>query len=114
MKATAHETFASFQCLVFLLRENSTTFAFAHCVWSSNSHSVCDLGKKMPQFKFQITSASVRLVNTETKKLEGEWRHSAGKNISVASCNGNQVVCAVGSELFYLEINQGELKQIRY
>ena len=110
MKATAHETFASFQCYMFLLRENNRTFAFAHCVCSA----CVPERKKIPQFKFQITSASVRLVNTETKKLVGEWRHSAGKNISVANCNGNQVVCAVGSELFYLEINQGELKQIRY
>ena len=100
---------------MFLLRENNKTFAFVHCVCTFNSRSVYVLErKKIPQFKFQITSASVRLVNTETKKLVGEWRHSAGKNISVASCNGNQVVCAVGSELFYLEINQGELKQIRY
>ncbi len=64
--------------------------------------------------RLQITSASVRLVNTETKKLVAEWRHSARKNISVASCNGHQVVCAVGSEVFYLEINQGELKEVRY
>ncbi len=56
----------------------------------------------------------MRLVKTENKKLVGEWRHSGGKNISVANCNGCQVVCAVGSELYYLEINDAELKEIRY
>ncbi|KAK2168127.1 hypothetical protein LSH36_20g08004 [Paralvinella palmiformis] len=60
----------------------------------------------------QITAASVRLVNTQSKKLVNEWRPPSGKNISVVSCNTHQVVCAVGSELFYLEIHPGEVKQI--
>ncbi|XP_014678579.1 PREDICTED: DNA damage-binding protein 1-like [Priapulus caudatus] len=60
----------------------------------------------------QITAASVRLVSCETKALVSEWRHPATKNISVATCNSCQVMCAVGSELYYLEIYPNELKQI--
>ena len=73
----------------------------------------CSDDAVMNFFMKQITAASVRLVNCETKKLESEWRAKSGKNISVASCNAYQIVCAVGSELFYLEINAAELKEVR-
>ncbi|MGH0153151.1 UNVERIFIED_CONTAM: hypothetical protein FKN15_038643 [Acipenser sinensis] len=61
----------------------------------------------------QITSGSVRLVTQESKALLSEWKEPNGKNISVASCNSSQVVVAVGRVLCYLEIQCGELKQIR-
>ena len=61
----------------------------------------------------QITAASVRLVERPAKRLCSEWKHSQGKNISLASCNQSQIVCAVGSEVYYLEIFEGEIKQIR-
>lgn len=61
----------------------------------------------------QITSASVRLVSQEPKSLVSEWKEPNGKNISVASCNSNQVVVAVGRALYYLEIQPQELRQIR-
>ncbi|KAL5007237.1 hypothetical protein ScPMuIL_016043 [Solemya velum] len=60
----------------------------------------------------QITPVSVRLVSCDTKKIVSEWKHPAGKNISLASCNTTQVVVAVGNQLYYLEIFPGELKQI--
>ncbi|XP_064600976.1 DNA damage-binding protein 1-like [Liolophura sinensis] len=60
----------------------------------------------------QVTPSSIRLVSCETKKLVCEWSHPDGKNISLASCNNMQVVCAVGSQVFYLEIAPGEIKQI--
>jgi len=60
----------------------------------------------------QITPSSVRLVSAETKKLVGDWRHPGGKNISLGSCNRGQVVVAVGSELYLLEIQKGSLQQI--
>lgn len=60
----------------------------------------------------QITAASVRLVERPAKRLCSEWKHSQGKNISLASCNQSQIVCAVGSEVYYLEIFEGEIKQI--
>ncbi|KAK3726388.1 hypothetical protein QZH41_016253 [Actinostola sp. cb2023] len=74
-----------------------------------------------------ITALSVRLVNSSTSELVrflthtkttliiyfiSEWKHWSGKNISVAACNAEQVVAAVGSELFYIEIRIGELVQI--
>lgn len=62
----------------------------------------------------QITSASVRLVSQEPKALVSEWKEPNGKNISVASCNSNQVVVAVGRALYYLEIRPQELRQIRW
>uniref|UniRef100_A0A8C6ZW09 DNA damage-binding protein 1 n=1 Tax=Nothoprocta perdicaria TaxID=30464 RepID=A0A8C6ZW09_NOTPE len=61
---------------------------------------------------FPITSASVRLVSQEPKALVSEWKEPNGKNISVASCNSNQVVVAVGRALYYLEIRPQELRQI--
>ncbi|KAL3841910.1 hypothetical protein ACJMK2_019999 [Sinanodonta woodiana] len=60
----------------------------------------------------QITTSSVRLISCETKKLVNEWKNPGGKNISLGSCNSKQVVVAVGSELFYLKIQDGSLKQI--
>ncbi|XP_031549547.1 DNA damage-binding protein 1-like [Actinia tenebrosa] len=60
----------------------------------------------------QITAHSVRLVNCKTRQLVSEWKHWSGKNISVAACNTEQVVTAVGSELFYIEIGPGKLEQI--
>uniref|UniRef100_A0A8C0FF54 DNA damage-binding protein 1 n=1 Tax=Bubo bubo TaxID=30461 RepID=A0A8C0FF54_BUBBB len=44
--------------------------------------------------------------------LVSEWKEPNGKNISVASCNSNQVVVAVGRALYYLEIRPQELRQI--
>ncbi|XP_038067172.1 DNA damage-binding protein 1-like [Patiria miniata] len=60
----------------------------------------------------QITAASVRLVNAVTKRMVSEWRSPSSKNISVASCNTRQAVCAVGKDIFYIEIHEGELRQI--
>jgi DNA damage-binding protein 1 len=60
----------------------------------------------------QITATAVRLVNTVSKTVVEEWRPKSGRNISISSINSHQVVCAVGSELFYLEILDGSLKQI--
>lgn len=55
----------------------------------------------------------MRLVSQEPKALVSEWKEPNGKNISVASCNSNQVVVAVGRALYYLEIRPQELRQIR-
>ncbi|XP_071830754.1 DNA damage-binding protein 1-like [Apostichopus japonicus] len=60
----------------------------------------------------QITSASVRLVSTQTKLLVNEWLPPSGKNISVATCNQYQIVAAAGHDIYYLEIVDGEVKQI--
>ncbi|PKU29273.1 hypothetical protein llap_20423 [Limosa lapponica baueri] len=71
-------------------------------------------GNVAHQQLIQITSASVRLVSQEPKALVSEWKEPNGKNISVASCNSNQVVVAVGRALYYLEIRPQELRQIRW
>ncbi|XP_035674429.1 DNA damage-binding protein 1-like isoform X1 [Branchiostoma floridae] len=60
----------------------------------------------------QITAASVRLVSRQTKQLVSEWKPPSEKNISVASSNTTQVVCAVGQVVYYIEIHEGELKQL--
>ncbi|ESO97964.1 hypothetical protein LOTGIDRAFT_209160 [Lottia gigantea] len=60
----------------------------------------------------QITTAAVRLVNCGSKSLVAEWRHKEGKNISLASCNACQVVIAVGRDVYYLEIQSGQITEI--
>uniref|UniRef100_A0A8W4FAP7 Damage specific DNA binding protein 1 n=1 Tax=Sus scrofa TaxID=9823 RepID=A0A8W4FAP7_PIG len=71
-------------------------------------------GNVAHQQLIQITSASVRLVSQEPKALVSEWKEPQGKNISVASCNSNQVVVAVGRALYYLQIHPQELRQISH
>lgn len=61
-----------------------------------------------------MTAVAVRLVNGDTKKLLMEWKPTSSKNISVVSCNLKQVVCAAGSDIFYLDIQVGTLMSIRY
>jgi len=41
-----------------------------------------------------------------------EWRAPSGKGISVVGGNPVQLVCAAGSELYYLEIGKGVLHQL--
>lgn len=60
----------------------------------------------------QVTATSVRLISSETKHLLSEWRPPENKNISVVACNTCQVVCAVGSSLFYLEIGRGTINLV--
>ncbi|PSN48913.1 hypothetical protein C0J52_03484 [Blattella germanica] len=40
-----------------------------------------------------------------------EWKPPSEKTISVVACNSSQVLCATGSELYYLEICEKELVQ---
>jgi len=61
----------------------------------------------------QITASSVRLINAQTSKLCDEWKPPDERNISVANCNSSQVVCAIGRDLHYIEIQAGSLKAIR-
>lgn len=62
----------------------------------------------------QITSASVRLICLETKRLVSEWNVPAGKSINVVSCNGQQAVCATGNILYYIEIGTDTVIQNGY
>lgn len=62
----------------------------------------------------QITSASVRLICLETKRLVSEWNVPACKSINVVSCNGQQAVCATGNSLYYIEIGTDKVVQNGY
>ncbi|XP_063230961.1 DNA damage-binding protein 1 [Bacillus rossius redtenbacheri] len=61
------------------------------------------------QQMIQVTPVSARLVSILTKQLIFEWKPPSDKSISVASCNTCQLVCAMGCEVYYLEICDGEL-----
>lgn len=68
-------------------------------------------GKKI----VQITSQSVRLINQETLDLICEWRPPSDKNISTASGNqAEQLVVAVGRDLYYLEIHGDQVQEINH
>jgi len=70
----------------------------------------------------QITANSIRLISCMDGSLEGQQSTSGGlieewkppgsgtKNISVATCHQNEIVCAVGCKLFYLQIVGKEIK----
>lgn len=68
-------------------------------------------GKTLDNKMVQITSASVRLICMESKKLISEWKVPYFKNIYVASCNGRQAVCSSGNDLYYIEIGSHQLFQ---
>ncbi|XP_071453607.1 DNA damage-binding protein 1 [Hetaerina americana] len=57
----------------------------------------------------QVTPLTARLISTDTKLLLSEWKPPLEKTISVVACNTCQVLCASGSDLYYLEICEGEL-----
>ncbi|XP_037087603.1 DNA damage-binding protein 1-like [Pollicipes pollicipes] len=57
----------------------------------------------------QVTTTSARLLSDKSGALRSEWRPPGGRTISVVTANAGQLACAVGSELFYLEIADGEV-----
>lgn len=68
-------------------------------------------GKTLDNKMVQITSASVRLICMESKKLICEWKVPGFRNISAVSCNGRQAVCSSKNDLFYLEIGSQQIFQ---
>lgn len=42
-----------------------------------------------------------------------EWKPISGKKIGTSAFNSSQIVVAVGSDVHYLEIKDGELKETR-
>jgi len=62
----------------------------------------------------QITSASVRLICLESKKLISEWKVPNFRNINAVSCNGPHAVCSSGNDLYYIEIGSHEIFQNKY
>lgn len=71
-------------------------------------------GNTLDNKMVQITSASVRLICLETKRLVSEWNVPASKSINVVSCNGQQAVCATGNSLYYIEIGTDSVVQNGY
>lgn len=59
----------------------------------------------------QITSASVRLIHTQTGSLVTEWKPNDDGRISVVACNNSQLVCASACDVYYIEIMDRELIQ---
>ncbi|KAF4521020.1 hypothetical protein B566_EDAN002515 [Ephemera danica] len=68
-------------------------------------------GNVAHQQVIQVTSVSARLVSSDTKQLLQEWKPPSEKTISVVACNQTQVLCATGSDLYYLEIGVNEIVQ---
>lgn len=57
----------------------------------------------------QITPTSARLVSTSSKAVISTWEPGNKKTISVVACNGTQVICATGNDIFYLEIDSNQI-----
>ncbi|XP_011303524.1 DNA damage-binding protein 1 [Fopius arisanus] len=57
----------------------------------------------------QITPTSVRLISHEAKSVVSEWEPDNKRTISVVACNGRQVLCATGNDLFYIEITDEKI-----
>ncbi|KAF6200141.1 hypothetical protein GE061_006442 [Apolygus lucorum] len=62
----------------------------------------------------QVVPSSVKLINLKTDAVCSEWKPSEGKSISVVACNNQQVVCASGSELYYLEISADQVVEKKH
>ncbi|XP_015373328.1 PREDICTED: DNA damage-binding protein 1-like [Diuraphis noxia] len=68
-------------------------------------------GKTLDNKMVQITTASVRLICMETKKLISEWKIPNYRNINAVSCNDRQAVCSSGYDLYYIEIGSQQIFQ---
>lgn len=60
----------------------------------------------------QVTPLTARLVQGENRALISEWKPPNNRRIGVVACNFTQLVCASASDVYYIEIKDGELKQI--
>ncbi|GMI74364.1 damaged DNA binding protein 1A [Hibiscus trionum] len=63
----------------------------------------------------QVTSSSVRLVNSVSRELLNEWNAPSGYSVNVATANATQVLLATGGgHLVYLEIGDGTLTEVKH
>lgn len=60
----------------------------------------------------QITTSSVRLIDKNAGKILTEWKNESGE-ITVGALNRTQCLCAVGNQLFYFQIEQNSLREIK-
>ena len=73
----------------------------------TSNHRIC-----CSSLTSKITTHSIRLIGNHGQDLLTEWK-SESNEITVASANTTQCVCACGNQLFYFEIGPNSLKQIR-
>jgi len=71
-------------------------------------------GKTLDNKMVQITTASIRLICMESKKLISEWNVPDNRNINAVSCNGHQAVCSAGYDLYYIEIGSQQIFLNKY
>ncbi|KAL7024575.1 hypothetical protein ACKWTF_013111 [Chironomus riparius] len=59
----------------------------------------------------QVTTSTARIIKCDTKAMVGCWSPPDNKRIGVVACNAEQLVCASGTEIYYIEILDGKLEQ---
>ncbi|XP_014225976.1 DNA damage-binding protein 1 [Trichogramma pretiosum] len=57
----------------------------------------------------QVTPTSARLISTELKSVVSEWSPENKRSISVVACNGAQLLCATGKDLYFMEISDNQI-----
>lgn len=55
---------------------------------------------------------TARLVQADNRALICEWKPPGDRRISVVTCNNSQLVCASACDIYYIEIQDGELREI--
>ena len=60
----------------------------------------------------QITASGITLLSQNTSKQPVKWSPPDSRQIGVCSCNGDQVVCASGDQIYYLDIDDGSLSGV--
>jgi len=61
-----------------------------------------------------MTVTAVRLIDSVGEALKAEWHPPDGKNINVVAANNRQAVCACGKTVYYLELGDGAITQVRF
>ncbi len=80
------------------------------------SQQTLHCGNVRDDFILQVTGTSIRLISISRKQMTNEWSPEAkqeGAGISVVSCNSTQIVCAVRKTLYYLDITQDDIKEVK-
>lgn len=62
----------------------------------------------------QVTPTVARLVQADNRALICEWKPPGDRRISVVTCNSSQLICASACDIYYIELNEGQLTQIRF
>ncbi len=58
----------------------------------------------------QATASGIRLVNASTKQLVATLSPDSGMGINLIAANDRQIICASGSEVYYVKIHEGGLE----